>query len=154
MAVAGRVDQNHRWFGMALEAVIRMRGPRRLRRKRRTLPRDALSGRESLGATLRTSREALADAARDTPGWLVLSSFLMVVQACLPGAQVVLLKNVVEALSREDAEPSRTWGSLLGLTVVVGLMYPLGQVSLAADQRMGLRLRLRYRTDLARGRRA
>jgi ATP-binding cassette subfamily B protein len=115
------------------------------------LPTDVLSTRESLQGALRTSKEALADAAKGTTGWLVLSSLLVLVQACLPGAQVVLLKDLVEALAREGSDPTRTWGLLLGLTAVVGLMYPLGQVMLAATQRMSLRLRLRYRSDLARG---
>jgi ATP-binding cassette, subfamily B, bacterial len=114
-----------------------------------TLPPDALSTRESLQGALRTSKESLADAAKGTTGWLVLSSLLVLVQACLPGAQVVLLKDLVEALAREGSDPTRTWGSLLGLTAVVGLMYPLAQVMLAATQRMSLRLRLRYRSDLA-----
>lgn len=113
------------------------------------MPPDALSTRESLQGALRTSKESLADAAKDTTGWLALSSLLVLVQACLPGAQVVLLKSLVEALSRQDSDPTRTWGSLLGLAAVVGLMYPLAQVMLAATQRMSLRLRLRYRSNLA-----
>jgi ATP-binding cassette subfamily B protein len=85
----------------------------------------------------------LVDAARNTPGWLVLSSLLLLIQAVLPGAQVVLLEKVVDSL------PDDPWLALAALTAVVGVMYPLGQVSLSATQRMALRLRLRYRSDLA-----
>jgi ATP-binding cassette subfamily B protein len=90
-----------------------------------------------------TARSALRDAARNTPGWLVVASLLLLAQAVLPAAQVVLLKQVVETV---DDDP---WLALAGLTAVVGLMYPLGQVSLSSTQRMALRLRLRYRSDLA-----
>ena len=93
----------------------------------------------------RTARESLSDAAHITPGWLLLCSTLVLVQAVLPGAQVVLLENLIDGLSA-GLSP---WRPLLGLTVVVGLMYPLGQVAVAAGQRMMLRLRLHYRTELA-----
>jgi len=93
----------------------------------------------------RTARESLSDAAHITPGWLLLCSTLVLVQAALPGAQVVLLENLIDGLSA-GLSP---WRPLLGLTVVVGLMYPLGQVAVAAGQRMMLRLRLHYRTELA-----
>lgn len=109
----------------------------------------SLSARGSLQSALRTSRESLSDAARCATGWLVTCSILVALQACLPGAQVLLLRDLVEALSREEPDSARTWTALLGLTAVVGLMFPLGQVSVAATQRMGLRLRLRYRIDLA-----
>lgn len=39
---------------------------------------------------------------------------------------------------------------MLGLTVVVGVMHPLAQVTNIAGQRMMLRLRLHYRVELAR----
>lgn len=96
-------------------------------------------------SALRTSQRSLIDAARNTPSWLVLSSLLLLLQAVLPGAQVVLLEQVVDNMLEEDAP----WFALGALTAVVGLMYPLGQVALAATQRMALRLRLRYRSDLA-----
>jgi ATP-binding cassette subfamily B protein len=102
-----------------------------------------LSTRESLQAALRTAKESLVDAVRVAPRWLAFSSLLLLAQALLPGAQVVLLERVVERLAGDP------WAALLGLTAVVGLMYPLGQVALAATQRMALRLRLRYRSDLA-----
>ncbi|MET9272680.1 ABC transporter ATP-binding protein [Kribbella sp. NPDC003557] len=94
-----------------------------------------------LGA-LRTARESVADAVRVTPGWLALYSVLQLLLAILPGAQVVLIRDLVEA---DDP-----WGPLLGLTVVVGSMYPLTQVSNGAGQRMMLRLRLALRVELAR----
>lgn len=93
-----------------------------------------LSTRKSLQSALRTSRESLTDAARSATGWLVLCSILVVLQSCLPGAQVLLLRDLVEALSQQDPETTRTWTALLGLTAVVGLMYPLGQVTVAATQ--------------------
>ena len=96
-----------------------------------------LSTRESLQAALRTAKESLVDAVRVAPRWLAFSSLLLLTQALLPGAQVVLLERVVERLADDPC------ATLLGLTAVVGLMYPLGQVALAATQRMALRLRLR-----------
>ena len=42
----------------------------------------------------RTARDSLSDAARVTPGWLLLCSVLVLVQAVLPGAQVVLLREL------------------------------------------------------------
>jgi ATP-binding cassette, subfamily B, bacterial len=100
---------------------------------------------EALRDAVRTAGESLGDAARWARGWLVLSAVLLLAQAALPAAQVVFLERLVDGLSA--GRPS--WGPLLGLTTVVGAMYPLGQIGLAATQRMGLRLRLRYRTDLA-----
>lgn len=67
---------------------------------------------------------------------------LQLVLAVLPGAQVVLIRSLVDG--------GGTWGPLLGLTFVVGAMYPLTQVSNIAGQRMMLRLRLDYRVELAR----
>lgn len=93
--------------------------------------------------SLGTARAALRDAARHTRGWLAIAALLLLAQAVLPAAQVVLLERVVETI---DDDP---WLALAGLTAVVGLMYPLGQVSLSSTQRMSLRLRLRYRSDLA-----
>ncbi|GAA1513291.1 hypothetical protein GCM10009741_08950 [Kribbella lupini] len=74
-----------------------------------------------------------------------MSAVLLLAQAALPAAQVVFLERLVDQLSAGQT----AWGPLLGLTTVVGAMYPLGQIGLAATQRMGLWLRLRYRTDLA-----
>ncbi|WP_350276969.1 ABC transporter ATP-binding protein [Kribbella sp. HUAS MG21] len=91
---------------------------------------------------VRTARDSLADAVRITPGRLATYSLLQLVLAVLPGAQVVLIRDLVEA-----GEP---WPPLLGLTLVVGAMYPLTQVSNAAGQRMMLRLRLALRVELAR----
>lgn len=88
----------------------------------------------------RTARESVADAVRITPGWLALYSVLQLLLAILPGAQVVLIRDLIEA---DDP-----WGPLLGLTVVVGSMYPLTQVSNGAGQRMMLRLRLALRVEL------
>ncbi|WP_410787661.1 ATP-binding cassette domain-containing protein [Kribbella sp. C-35] len=90
----------------------------------------------------RTARESLLDAVRITPGWLATYSVLQLLLAILPGAQVVLIQDLVDA--------ENPWGPLLGLTVVVGSMYPLTQVSNIAGQRMMLRLRLALRVELAR----
>ncbi|MEU8223184.1 hypothetical protein [Kribbella sp. NPDC048915] len=90
----------------------------------------------------RTARQPVADAVRITPGWLTLYSVLQLLLAILPGAQVVLIRALIES---DDP-----WGPLLGLTVVVGSMYPLTQVSNASGQRMMLRLRLALRVELAR----
>jgi ATP-binding cassette subfamily B protein len=90
----------------------------------------------------RTARESLLDAVRITPGWLATYSVLQLLLAILPGAQVVLIQALVAA---DDP-----WGPLLGLTVVVGSMYPLTQVSNIAGQRMMLRLRLALRVELAK----
>lgn len=89
----------------------------------------------------RTARSSLVDAVRVAPGWLAAYSVLQLVLAFLPGAQVVLIRSLVDG--------GGTAGSLLGLTVVVGAMYPLTQVSNGAGQRMMLRLRLDYRVELA-----
>ncbi|MEV6284689.1 ATP-binding cassette domain-containing protein [Kribbella sp. NPDC051770] len=106
---------------------------------------SGLSTRDALRDSARTATESLSDAARWARGWLVVSAVLLLVQAALPAAQVVFLERLVDGLSA--GRPS--WGSLTGLTAVVGGMYPLGQIGLAATQRLGLRLRLRYRVDLA-----
>jgi ATP-binding cassette subfamily B protein len=90
-----------------------------------------------------TARAALRDAARFTPGWLAFCSLLLLAQALLPAVQVVLLESLVDHIT------TNPWLPLLGLTTVVGLMYPLGQVALSSTQRMSLRLRLKYRSDLA-----
>ncbi|TCC66167.1 ABC transporter ATP-binding protein [Kribbella pittospori] len=92
----------------------------------------------------RTARESLSDAVRVAPGWLLFYSTLVLGQAVLPGAQVVLLRRLIEGLDRGHA-----WVPLIGLTVVVGLMYPLAQVATGCGQRMMLRLRLHYRAELA-----
>ncbi|WP_433022031.1 ATP-binding cassette domain-containing protein [Kribbella sp. CA-294648] len=93
--------------------------------------------------SVRTSIESIRDAARFTPGWLVSCSLLVLAQSLLPAVQVILLESLVERIADDP------WVPLIGLTIVVGLMFPLGQVGLAAMQRMAMRLRLRYRTDLA-----
>ncbi|MEV4262078.1 ABC transporter ATP-binding protein [Kribbella sp. NPDC049584] len=90
----------------------------------------------------RTARDSLLDAVRVAPGWLTTYSMLQLVLAVLPGAQVVLIRALVDG--------GGSWGPLLGLTVVVGAMYPLTQVSNGTGQRMMLRLRLDYRVELAR----
>ncbi|GAA1553222.1 hypothetical protein GCM10009804_07720 [Kribbella hippodromi] len=89
----------------------------------------------------RTAREALVDAVRVAPGWLTLYSALQLVLAMLPGAQVVLIRDLVEG--------GDSWPPLAGLTVVVGAMYPLTQVSNGIGQRLMLRLRLQLRVELA-----
>ncbi|TDO60911.1 ATP-binding cassette subfamily B protein [Kribbella sp. VKM Ac-2571] len=90
----------------------------------------------------RTARESLTDAIRITPGWLTTYSVLQLLLAILPGAQVVLIRELVDS--------GDVWRPLLGLTVVVGSMYPLTQVSNGVGQRMMLRLRLELRIELAR----
>ena len=89
----------------------------------------------------RTARDSLIDAARTTPWWLASYTILQLLLAILPGAQVVLIRSLVES--------GDVWQPLLGLTVVVGSMYPLTQVSNAVGQRMMLRLRLALRVELA-----
>ncbi|MFK4089829.1 ABC transporter ATP-binding protein [Kribbella sp. NPDC020789] len=93
----------------------------------------------------RTARDSLLDAGRITPGRLALCSVLVLIQAAVPGLQVVLIGGLVDGLSGGD----RPWGLLIGLTVVVGSMYPLSQVTTAAGQRMTLWLKLHYRSELA-----
>ncbi len=100
----------------------------------------------ALRYAFRTARDSLTDAVRVTPGWLLLCSTLVLIQAVLPGAQVVLLRSLIDGLATDGS----AWGPLLGLTVVVGSMYPLAQMTNAAGQRMMLRLRLHYRVELAR----
>lgn len=89
-----------------------------------------------------TARDSLVDALRITPAWLTTYAVLQLLLAVLPGAQVVLIRELVES--------GRSWGPLLGLTVVVGSMYPLTQVANVVGQRMMLRLRLALRVELAR----
>ncbi|HZX04467.1 ABC transporter ATP-binding protein [Kribbella sp.] len=83
----------------------------------------------------------MTDAVRITPGQLTTYSVLQLVLAVLPGVQVVLIRELVAGGDR--------WRALLGLTVVVGAMYPLTQVSNCVGQRMMLRLRLALRVELA-----
>lgn len=99
-----------------------------------------------LRAAFRTARESLSDAVRVTPGWLLLSAILVLIQAVLPAAQVVLIEGLIDRLN----SGGNAWSQLLGLTVVVGAMYPLAQVTNIAGQLMMLRLRLHYRVELAR----
>ncbi|MGZ0146597.1 ATP-binding cassette domain-containing protein [Kribbella sp. WER1] len=89
----------------------------------------------------RAVRDSLTDAVRITPGRLATYSVLQLLLAVLPGMQVVLIRQLVEGRDR--------WGPLLGLTVVVGAMYPLTQVANTIGQRMMLRLRLALRVELA-----
>ena len=89
----------------------------------------------ALRHAFRAARDSLTDAVRVTPGWLLLCSTLVLIHAVLPGAQVVLLQSLIDGLATDGS----AWGSLLGLTVVVGSMYPLAQVTNAAGQRMMLR---------------
>ncbi|GAA3086872.1 ATP-binding cassette subfamily B protein [Kribbella aluminosa] len=91
----------------------------------------------------RAVRDSLVDAVRITPWWLATYSVLQLLLAILPGAQVVLIRHLIES--------SDLWRPLLGLTVVVGSMYPLTQVSNGVGQRMMLRLRLALRVELAGG---
>jgi ATP-binding cassette subfamily B protein len=91
---------------------------------------------------IRAVRDSLTDAVRITPGALTTYSLLQLLLAILPGAQVVLIRDLVGSTG--------LWRPLLGLTVVVGAMYPLTQVSNAVGQRMMLRLRLALRVELAR----
>lgn len=92
----------------------------------------------------RTARESLVDAARVSPGWLAFCSLLVLAQAALPGVQVVLIGELVDRLTAGD----RPWGLLIGLTAVVGSMYPLSAMARDAGQRLMLRLRLHYRSEL------
>ena len=48
---------------------------------------------------LRIAHDSLADAVRITPGWLLLCATLVLIQAVLPGAQVVLLQNLIDGLA-------------------------------------------------------
>ncbi|MFF0268881.1 ATP-binding cassette domain-containing protein [Kribbella sp. NPDC004536] len=89
----------------------------------------------------RTARDSLIDAARTTPWWLATYTILQLLLAILPGAQVTLIRSLIES--------GNVWRPLLALTVVVGSMYPLTQVSNTVGQRMMLRLRLALRTELA-----
>ncbi|HWD81899.1 MAG TPA: ABC transporter ATP-binding protein [Kribbella sp.] len=89
----------------------------------------------------RTARDSLIDAVRITPWRLTTYTILQLLLAILPGAQVVLIRSLIE--SGDVLRP------LLGLTVVVGSMYPLTQVSNCVGQRMMLRLRLALRVELA-----
>jgi ATP-binding cassette, subfamily B, bacterial len=89
----------------------------------------------------RTARDSLVDAVRITPWRLTTYTILQLLLAILPAAQVVLIRSLVES--------GDVWRPLLGLTVVVGSMYPLTQVSNAVGQRMMLRLRLALRVELA-----
>ncbi|HET6737449.1 MAG TPA: ABC transporter ATP-binding protein [Kribbella sp.] len=97
---------------------------------------------DALRTACETARDSLVDALRITPGWLTTYAVLQLLIAILPGAQVVLIRELVE--------PGQSWGPLLGLTVVVGSMYPLTQVANVVGQRMMLRLRLALRVELAR----
>ncbi|MGW6201620.1 ATP-binding cassette domain-containing protein [Kribbella sp. NPDC055110] len=90
----------------------------------------------------RTARDSLTDALRITPGRLATYSVLQLLLAILPGAQVVLIRALIDS--------GDVWRPLVGLTVVVGSMYPLTQVSNGVGQRMMLRLRLELRIELAR----
>lgn len=98
-----------------------------------------------LRAAFRTARESLSDAVRVTPGWLLLCAILVLIQAILPAAQVVLIEGLIDRLN----SGGNAWSQLIGLTVVVGAMYPLAQVTNIAGQLMMLRLRLHYRVELA-----
>ncbi|GAB3926605.1 hypothetical protein GCM10029976_021560 [Kribbella albertanoniae] len=92
----------------------------------------------------RTARDSLVDAARVSPGLLTLCSLLVLAQAALPGAQVVLIGQLVDRLTAGE----RPWGLLITLTAVVGSMYPLGAMARDAGHRLMLRLKLHYRSDL------
>src|SRR5690349_20375425 len=94
----------------------------------------------------RTARDSLTDAARVAPGRLTLCSLLVLAQAALPGLHVVLIGELVDRLTAGE----RPWGLLLALTSVVGSKYPLSAMARDAGQRLMLRLRLHYRSELLR----
>lgn len=108
-----------------------------------------LSLRNALGIAVGTGWEGLRDAARQTPGWLALSGVLFGVQALIPAAEVWLLRHLVADLAMPAGDRPGLGLVLAGLTIVVGLNYPLGQIAVSAAQRMSFRLGLRYSTQLA-----
>lgn len=108
-----------------------------------------LSLRNALGVAVGTGWEGLRDAARQTPGWLALSGVLFGVQALIPAAEVWLLRHLVADLAIPTGDRPGLGLVLAGLTIVVGLNYPLGQIAVSAAQRMSFRLGLRYSTQLA-----
>ena len=112
-----------------------------------------LSLRRALGTAVGTGWAGLRDAARHSPGWLAGSAVLFGVQALIPAAEVWLLRQLVAGLatpagSRSGDRPA-VGLVLAGLTIVVGVNFPLGQIAVSAAQRMGFRLGLRYSIRLA-----
>lgn len=110
-----------------------------------------LSLRGALGVALSTGWSGLRDAVRYAPGWLTASATLFGLQAAIPAAEVWLLQLLVAGLSAPSTDRAGLAVTLAGLTVVVGLNFPLGQIAVSAAQRMGFRLGFRYATRLAYG---
>lgn len=104
--------------------------------------------RPGFRSLVHTAGGSLADAVRITPRWLTVCSALVVALSLLPGLQVLMVERLVEGLSGRGAGLGSEWMPVLGLAVVVGLVLPLGQVMLAATQRLTLRMELGYRSEL------
>ncbi|HEY9294733.1 MAG TPA: ABC transporter ATP-binding protein [Microlunatus sp.] len=105
--------------------------------------------RRAPAVALRTSWYGIRDAARSSPGWLGTAATLNLLHAVIPAAQIWSLERLVNELVTPVGPPSELILDVLILTVTVGLNYPLGQVALIASQRMGLRMTLRYKSQLA-----
>lgn len=93
---------------------------------------------------------ALRTAQRWFPGWLALAASLHLVQALLPGAQVILINALLSKLSTGRPVQTDEFLPALGmLTLVVGAAFPLAQIAWQCSHRLGLRLNLRQRAQLA-----
>ena len=97
---------------------------------------------------LSLARRATIDAARTSPTWLTTSALLYLVLAMLPAATVWLLEGLLEASA--GAPPQTIWPWFVGLTLAVGMAFPLGQVANAASQRLALRQRHVHQITAAR----
>lgn len=106
-----------------------------------------LSSFLSVRLALACAGRGLADAARWSRGWLLLTVVLHSVQAVLPALQVLLISVLLGRLA-DGAVGSGLAVPLVLLTVVVGAAFPLAQVAWQSSQRMGLRLMLRYQERL------
>lgn len=100
----------------------------------------------SLSSTLRACRWSLTVAARRTPGWLGGYAAMTLIQALLPAAQVIMVQSLIHAI--EGGAAADVVLPLVGVTAVIGLSLPLGQVVMCIGQRMMIRLRVGFQADL------
>lgn len=114
-------------------------------------PTDSEAGKSmpsfsALLSAFRAARWGLGEAVRRTPGWLAGYGLLTGVLALMPALQVIMVQALIKGF--DDGAPVELAGPLIGVTAVVGLSYPLGQVGSCLAHRMSIRLRVGFQIEL------
>lgn len=94
------------------------------------------------------SAHAVRDAWGYSPWWLGSAAVLYLIQAALPGLQVLVVAWFVEALARGGSQEHLV-APLVLATAVLGLSGPVGRIAARLGERLQTELRYGYRTRLA-----